>query len=446
MNFPIRHSAMPYRALLVPLLAFALPAGAFSAGIAPGQTQVWSSDSSWCWFQDDRAILDGSQLFFSGVNAAGAITVTQVDLETGETREFILNKNSFEADDHNAAALLKRPDGRLLAVYAGHHVEKKVRYRITREPLDISSWGPERMVETMGNATYANVYRLRQNGLIYNFYRGYEFDPNFIVSEDDGESWRYGGRLMQYPGRPYLRYASNGWNRIHFITTEEHPRDYNNSIYHGYFEYDYLFRSDGTLVQRLDPGASPPIPKQFTKIFAGHAKAVAWTSDIELDERGFPYIAFSVTRDPIERGNRDKTGQAGLDHRYHYARWDGQQWHTHEIAYAGSRLYPGEDEYTGNIALHPRNPGIVYISADVNPVTGEPLLVAGQRRYEIFRGESADGGANWRWTALTESSPADNIRPIVVADAGKAVVLWLQGRYTSYLDYDLKAMGQLRYE
>ena len=34
-------------------------------------------------------------------------------------------------------------------------------------------------------------------------------------------------------GRPYLRFATNGRDAIHFITTEDHPRNYDNSIYHG---------------------------------------------------------------------------------------------------------------------------------------------------------------------------------------------------------------------
>ncbi len=63
-----------------------------------------------------------------------------------------------------------------------------------------------------------------------------------MVSEDDGTSWRYGGQLFAFPGRPYVSYTSNHPDRIHFITTEEHPRYYNNSIYHGYTKIGYTYQ------------------------------------------------------------------------------------------------------------------------------------------------------------------------------------------------------------
>jgi len=182
----------------------------------------------------------------------------------------------------------------------------------------------------------------------------------------------------------------------------------------------------------------------FTTVFDGNKETrtdVAWTSDIALDKAGNPYIAFSVTKDPIALGERKNTQTGGLDHRYHYARWDGEQWHEHEIAYAGTRLYPGENEYTGLITLHPNDPDVVYISANVHPKTGEPLMVNGEQRREIFRGRSGNGGATWKWKPITKNSDQDNIRPIVLDYKGKELVIWLKGRYTTYRDYDLKVMG-----
>ena len=182
----------------------------------------------------------------------------------------------------------------------------------------------------------------------------------------------------------------------------------------------------------------------FTTVFEGGGDVradVAWTSDMELDEQGNPYMAFSVTKDPIPLGERKNIHQGGFDHRYHYARWDGKQWHEYEIAYAGTRLYPGENEYTGLITLHPHNPNVVYISTDVDPKSGEPLMVNGTQRREIFRGSTRNGGATWKWKPITKNSSEDNIRPIVLDYKGKELVIWLQGRYTTYRDYDLKVMG-----
>ena len=97
-------------------------------------------------------------------------------------------------------------------------------------------------------------------------------------------------------------------------------------------------------------------PEQGTRIFAGDAADIAWTSDIRLDRAGRPYVAYSVRKAPVGA----PPNSAGDDHRYHYARWNGKQWDDHEIAYAGSCLYSSELDYTGNITLDPGDPDTHY--------------------------------------------------------------------------------------
>jgi hypothetical protein len=175
-------------------------------------------------------------------------------------------------------------------------------------------------------------------------------------------------------------------------------------------------------------------------VFAGDPDNVGWVSDIHLDSKGDPVGVFSVQKNSA--GLPD--GEAGEDLRYHYARWNGRDWEQHEIAYAGGKLYPGEDDYSGNIALDPASLDTVYLSADANPVSGEPLKSAadGKRHYEIFRAVTSNGGATWEFTPITSDSAQDNLRPIVpVAPDGSRVVLWLRGTYRAYTDYDLEAVG-----
>ena len=414
-----------------------------------GETVRLSEDGSWCWFQDDRALLLEDKVVFSGVTSTGTNTVTEWDLRKNQTNTFSLSENVLPADDHNVSALMVRPDGKLLSVYAGHSIDSLVRYRISENAGDISSWSEEKIVKTNGRVCYSNVYRLSDTGETFNFYRGNESNPHFLISTDEGDSWEFGGRLFEDFGRAYLRYASDGKSRIHFITTEEHPRHHNNSIYHGYYEEGNLFRSDGTLVGPISRNTKSPYkPTDFTVVYDGDVSTradVAWTSDIKLDPQGHPYIVFSVTKDPITRGETRNTSLGGFDHRYHYATWDGANWSQQEIAFAGSRLYPGENEYTGLISLHPSNSQVLYLSADVDPATGKPLEVDGQRRYEIFRGEKSSNTQAWTWAPITYQSATDNIRPIVLADGEKEVVLWLSGRYTTYRDYQLEVSGKVTY-
>jgi len=424
------------------VLCLGLSTGAGAERIAAREPIVFNPDTGWCWFQDERAIIDNGQLLLAGVSSEGDVTVTAHHLASGETAVHVLHAR-LQADDHNAAALAVLPDGRYLASYSKHGSDRVTRWRISAEPGDASRWQPEGQFDHGARVTYSNLYRLAaegENGRIYNFVRSFQWDPNFIVSDDHGASWRIGGRLIDGGAgstRPYVRYKGNGTDTIHFITTEEHPNRYPNSIYHGYIRGGKAYRSDGTVVNEDIYRIEAPSARAFTRVFQGDEKNVAWTSDIELDGRGNPYIAYSVMKDalPLESGLR------GTDHRYRCARWDGQRWYDDEVACAGSRLYPREPEYTGLIALHPQTPDVAFISADVDPDSGEPIVVNGARRYEIFRGATGDGGQTWRWTPVTNGSTRDNLRPLVAARGDTWVVVWLRGEYRTYTDYDQAAVG-----
>lgn len=437
----------------------------FAAGLAadpPGAPEgmvVLSDDGGWCWFEDERAIFAAGKLIIGAVASGahdaerrGDIEAIVYDPATGETRIAELH-DRMQLDDHDSPALMARPDGRLLAVYAKHGPENHFYYRITKRPADPAEWGPERTFtpSETSRITYSNLFFLSAenggNGRIYNFFRGLDnsFKPSYAYSDDYGESWKSGNVFIDLPTserhRPYVKYASNGIDTIHLFYTDGHPRVYDNSAYHAFYRRGRLYRSDGTAIGLLQKGLRDPA--QGTVVFAGDADNVAWVSDIHLDAEGNPYVAYSVQRSLAG----EPRGEAGQDHRYRYARWSGSEWLDHEIAYAGTRLYAGEDDYTGNIALDPDDPDTVYISTNADPTSGEALIskADGRRHWEIFRGLSDDGGAHWKWESLTRNSSVDNIRPIVPKSDGRSrAVLWLRGAYRAYTDYDLDVVGIIR--
>lgn len=413
---------------------------------------VFNDDGAWCWFQDERVLFHRGKLIIGSVAAGvhdpsrrGDVELLVYDAASGR-KTLVELHDRLQLDDHNAPALLIRPDGRLLAVYARHGSENCFYYRLSTDPHDPTRWGPVRrfVPSQSSRITYSNLYYLSAEKRIYNFFRGLDdsFKPSYAWSDDLGETWARGNILIRVPAtfrhRPYVRYASDGRRTIHFFYTDGHPRNFDNSAYHIYYRGGYLRRSDGARIRSLFEGLKEPA--EGTRIFAGDANNVAWVSDIHLDARGRPYVVYSVQKGGAGLPEKDH----GSDHRYRYARWDGKRWLDYEIAYAGTRLYPGEDDYTGNIALDPVDPDTVYISTNADPRTGTPLVSAadGRRHWEIFHGRTRDGGRSWEWTALTRDSARDNIRPIVpLPDPRYRAVLWLRGTYTSYTNYDLDIVG-----
>ena len=416
------------------------------ANYVAGSLVQLNDNGAWSWFMDERVIVDQGKLIVGSVRSVGNFEATRsqpdwgnvevavYDIDTGKAGRVILDRH-YEQDDHDAPAFMALPDGRTLAVYSKHAVERKVYYRFS-QPGNALVWGDAHIVETPGtdknfagdNVTYSNLFRL-PGGRLFNFFRGFSHDPNYLISQDDGTSWRYGGRLLR--GRdgysPYLKYAFDGDRTIHFIATEDHPRNYDNSIYHGFLRDGEIHHSDGRAIAKLSASTEAPLASwDLTRVFQGDPDNVAWTVDMELDNNNRPYIAFSVQKD----GRGLPPRQGGMDLRYYYGRWDGRQWHVHEMAYAGTRLYPYEDDYSGLVALDPQHPSTVFISTDADPVTGKPLVSAadGQRHYEIFRGETSDGGAHWRWQPITANSTVNNLRPLVPKwrDARTALV-WMRG-------------------
>lgn len=411
---------------------------------------VLNDDAGWCWFEDERVVVCNEKLIVGTVangsfdkDRRGDIDVASYDLASQKVLRSTLHKN-LQADDHDSPAFLIRPDGRILAMYCEHGVESKIYYRISTRPGDATEWQEEKIFvpSESSRVTYSNLHFLRKEnggkGRIYDLFRGLNgsFKPSWMISDDLGETWKTGGLLVDFQAamkhRPYVKYASNGKDTIHFLFTEGHPRNFDNSIYHAFYRDGWICDSGGKKIKKLEDG--PIAPSQATRIFSGDPNNVGWTQDMHLDRRGNPRVVFSVQKDSAGL----PSGIAGQDHRYHFARWDGKRWQDAEIAYAGSRLYAGEDDYTGGICLHPDDENTVFISTNVDPVSGVKLSSG---HHEIFQGSTRDGGKTWNWRPITENSTLDNLRPIVPHWAkGKTALLWLRGTFSKYTEYNLQAV------
>ena len=415
------------KAAMLAAVLLAMPCGA--AG--PANPVVINPNGGWCWFQDERAVIYDGKITVSSITREGGVQVTTWDFAKRSIAVETLRRD-FTGDDHNAAALLLRRDGKLMAFYAMHNKEPLMYYRVTSRPRDPAAWKPEESFDAgvSDRFTYANPFQLSaENDRIYLFWRGIDWNPTWSASGDNGKTWTRAANhiYFQKGERPYVKYASNNLDTIHFAFTEAHPdRPIFTSLYHAYYKAGNLYTTAGKFVRKLADG--PIHPSEATKVYDGAVNPAgeAWVWDIALDSAGHPVIAYSSRLDP-------------MDHRYRYARWTGKLWEDHQIAFAGKRLYEREKFYSGGICLDPDNTGVVYLSSDVNILDGKPNAGG---HYEIYKGVTGDGGGSWKWQPLTENSSQDNLRPIVPAHhPGGTFVLWLRGVYRAYTDYQTEVVA-----
>jgi hypothetical protein len=456
-----------YKTCLLALCCAALDlalAGAVRAAddVAAGMILV-NDNAAWSWFEDERAIIDpiNNKLLVSSVaNASGSggagrngdIDMATLNLANQQVDRFVLHP-ALQADDHNSAAIIIRPDGRYLAMYGTHasggEVGQQSRYRISANPGDSSSWNAAINFDNNDSMTYSNLHYLPNDnggaGRMYNFVRTIGFDPNILVSNNQGSTWTYGGRLLAEGGgsdRPYTRYFTSG-DRIHVITTERHPRDFDNSVFSGYIQNGQLFDSGGTVIDSNLFDGTAVAPSALTPLFAtgtqfgGETMRRAWTVDVAADPVGNPVAVFQA-----------RAGGSDLDHRFFYGRWDGAQWQVNQLAFAGSYLYAAENDYTGLVSIDPNDTNTVYLSSEVHPATKAQLIGAdGLRHYELFKGKTTDNGATWNWTPITFNSTMHNVRPLVPKwDGTNKAVVWLRGDYTTYTNYDMDAVALINPE
>ena len=423
---------------------------------------VLTDDGGWCWFESPRAIQHNHWLLVGSVSSGhthstrhGSVELIVHNTATGTSTVVTLHAN-FELDDHDCPALHYRQyDRRYLATWAKHGTENTRYYRLSL-PDDPLQWQPilTYIPSPSTQLTYSNLFYLSAERLLYDFYRGLHasFKPSYSTSTDDGSTWQTGNVVidvpLQFKHRPYVKYVSNGIDTVHLIYSEAHPRDFDNSLYHVYYRAGQLHRSDGTAIAPLTAGlASPDLG---TRIYRGDSQHVAWPIDCLLVD-GRLVVAYSVQYNseglPI--------GEGGHDIRYRYATLDPrtQRWHDQHLAHAGCRLYSGEDDYSGLVAIEPSQPGLVYLSSNAHPATGEVLTskADGKRHWELWAGrqrqpeDGSDGnGGEWSWQQLTVDSGRDNLRPIrpttvagdgVVGGGDENVLLWLRGEYRAWVDY-----------
>jgi hypothetical protein len=425
--------------------------------IVHGNLIQFNDNGAWCWYQDERVAIDtfGNKLILGsaasreglgGNPREGAIEGIIHDLASHRSSRYHFRTSPY-ADDHNVPAFLVKPDGNYIAMYADHY-DTFSRYRI----YDGDTWSAEQRfvwadIPVPGGSnfstTYSNLFYLSAEDKMYNIVRAHERSPNITVSADYGDTWQYAG-LLTKPDvnigyvNGYFKYWSNGVDRIDFIATEAHPRDYNTSIYHGYIKDGKTYNSEGELMDDDIYDQEAPNVAQFTLVFPtgtlvnGNEMTRLWNHHlVRYDDSTIAgLIKARVNDNPVNPSNDP-------DHAFLYIRYDGSEWSYSYLSKAGKKLYGSEQDYTGLGSLDPNDPGVLYISTPIDPRDDSDLGV-----HEIFKGVSSDNGETWEWSPVTENSTRDNLRPFVPYwDEYNTALLWWRGTYSTAQRFDAAVVG-----
>ena len=169
---------------------------------------------------DERAIVADGKLIVGSVRAVEGFSHRPRRSELGQRRargprprrgttEHVVLDQHFEQDDHDGPALLapaRRPHPGRLHPARGRtqsvlpHLRAEQSARLGTDPGDRNARRRQPAVHRRATSP-TRICSSLKSGRIYNFYRGFDYDPNYMFSDDHGQTWQLGGRLLQGPRR-----------------------------------------------------------------------------------------------------------------------------------------------------------------------------------------------------------------------------------------------------
>lgn len=380
---------------------------------------------SWTWHQGPRAIHYDDKTFAAYVDGDGSTKVASYDHETEESVETVLHEDLL-VDDHISPAIqIRNEDDRLLLLYA--RGQSQVWARISEEPLDISSFEDEYIIEypDHGNVSYPNTGQIEsEDDRMYLWTRGsgpVDFDQYYRTSEDGGETWDDPIHFTEFgEDRNYIKQWVDGpriWLTLHRANVEDTENtDFFTVVYYedgAIYSYDDEHIAD--MGEESDDLPITPEDLEPYSIFEG-------VGDDTNQQR--VWDLFLPDDDTVPRVISARSHDTD-SHEYYHHRYDedADEWDTTELL-EDAGTGNGRDYYSGGLCFDGTDPNTVY-------------YVAEDGQHELYRAETDDDGETWSHTQLTFNSRQPNFRPCQVHNATDELrYLWLWGRYDEFTDYE----------
>ncbi|MBR5535326.1 MAG: BNR-4 repeat-containing protein [Clostridia bacterium] len=410
-----------------------------------------------CWFADPRSVTfkhddiyengelvlpASSKTLVGAIDTDGTVKAIQYDNLTGKAVNVVLDTN-FQADDHNNPTFLYLPDKRIMVLWAGHTMEPYWYYRVSQVPDDITTLGEEKRVsvEGYGNYTYPSpFYMTDAPDSFFLCWRGVSWHPTIakysLPDADDNIVCEIKPtQIVDSVGaRPYVKYESNGKDRIYFTFTTAHPDNANpNWVYYSELDINTLnlYNIEGDL---LCTGNNLPYGKDKNINTSTDYGSLTvdnpsnnrdWVWDVCKDGDQNPVILFT-------RLSSDKR-----QHDYYYGKWnpDKKIWEKTFIADGGKWFHQNANSsekcYSGGMCLDHSDPSVLYLSKPTAGFYGDV--------YEIWKIEM-DGVKIKSETQITKNSRYNNVRPFMAwgadSENDRISLTWMNGLYYYWIVSD----------
>lgn len=233
------------------------------------ELRIKRADTDW-WINEKAIVADNGLTYIAYVTDMGEVHIKELDAKCSKTqsRDYRLCKlNCDYSDEHNAPSLCILENGKIMVGYTGHYVNG-LRYRITANPYDISSFEPECILPYDGSVTYVQLFENTKKKELWLFTRVNNVNWQFRYSKDDGKTWSepknflhsVDGGLFYLNLRKQNVVTETGVEEQWFFALYGHPRiSKDHTIRSGIFNADgQLLKTDGTALELnlYDPAQS----------------------------------------------------------------------------------------------------------------------------------------------------------------------------------------------